>query len=106
MRVDDSNGLPHDRVRRLSLFNGVDPVRPTVPDDGSGTEIPTSVSDGFREDPTDRPEDVMFADIPLSPSLQTDFGGWPQLIWRHFSNKRAVLMKSVPVFMQGAHRSA
>ena len=35
-KVDDSNGLPHDRVRRLSLFSGVDPVRPTVPElDGS-----------------------------------------------------------------------
>ena len=52
--MDDSNeevsGL-HDRVRRLSLFTGVDLLRPTVPDsDGSGTETPTSVSDRLRED--------------------------------------------------------
>ena len=48
VRMEDSSGLPVDRVRRLRLFSGVDPVRPTVPDsDGSGTEAPTSVSDGF-----------------------------------------------------------
>ena len=51
MRVDDSSGLPHDRVRRLSLFSGIDPVRPVPDSDGSGTETPTSVSDGLREDP-------------------------------------------------------
>ena len=44
VRMEDSSGLPLVRVRRLSLFSGNDPVRPTVPDsDGSGTEAPTSV---------------------------------------------------------------
>ena len=107
MRMEDSSGLPRDRVRRLSLFSEVDPVRPTVPDsDGSGTEAPTSVSDGFREDPPDRPEDVMFADIPLSPALQAGFRWLATVDVEAVFRRRAVLMKTVPVFMQGAHRSA
>ena len=107
VRMEDSSGLPPDRVRRLSLFSGVDPVRPTVPDsDGSGTEAPTSVSDGFREDPPDSPKDVMFADIPLSPSLQAGFRWLATVDVEAVFRRRAVLMKTVPVFMQDVYRSA
>ena len=106
MRMEDS-GLPPDRVRRLSLFSGVDPVRPTVPDSGgSGTGTPTSVSDGFREDLPDRPEDVMFADIPLSPALQAGFRWLATVDVEAVFRRRAVLMKTVPVFMQKSYRSA
>ena len=64
------------------------------------------MSDGFREDPPDRPEDVMFADILLSPALQVGFRWLATVDVEAVFRRRAVLMKTVPVFMQGAHRSA
>ena len=60
----------------------------------------------FREDPSDRPEDVMFADIPLSPALQAGFWWLATVDVEAVFRRRAVLMKTVPVFMQGAYRSA
>ena len=61
------------------------------------------MSDGFREDPS---EDVMFADIPLSPALQAGCRWLATVDVEAVFRRRAVLMKTVPVFMQGAYRSA
>ena len=48
----------------------------------------------------------MFADIPPSPALQAGFRWLATVDLEAVFRGRAVKMKSVPVFMQGAYRSA
>ena len=86
VRMEDSSGLPPDRVRRLSLFSGVDPVRPTVRDsDGSGTEAPTSVV--FVRIPQTAQRMSCLVTFLFPRPFRQDFGGWLQLMWRQFSDE-------------------